>query len=143
MSFNTYIHFNGNCEEAFRFYEKTFGGKIEMIMTYGQSPAAGQTEPEMKDKIIHARLRVGDSVLMASDAPHGRYQHPAGFSINIALNDAKEGERIFNELAPGGNVIMKYEKTFWAERFGMLVDRFGTPWMINVENHEQFAKAAS
>jgi PhnB protein len=141
MSFNTYIHFNGNCEEAFRFYEKTFRGKIEMSMTYGQSPAAGQF-PDLKDKIIHVRLTVGDSLLMGCDAPSDRYHRPTGFNINIGLNDAKEGERLFNELSAGGNVVMKYEKTFWAERFGMLTDRFGIPWMVNVENHEQLSKAA-
>ena len=131
MQLNAYLNFNGQCAAAFRFYERVLGGKIGMMMTYGESPIAEHTPAESRDAILHATLQVGDAVLLGADAPPGRFQQPQGFSVTIGLDDPAEAERIFAELSTGGTVHMPLQQTFWAERFGMLVDQFGIPWMIN------------
>jgi PhnB protein len=131
MQLNAYLMFNGQCEEAFTFYAKCLGGKIEAMMPHAGSPAEKHAPPEWRDKILHACLSVGDSKLMASDAPPDHFEKVQGTFVNIALEDPVEGERIFNELSEGGTVRMPFAKTFWAERFGMVIDRFGTPWMVN------------
>ena len=133
MQLNPYLMFDGRCEAAFKFYEKALGGKIEAMMTYGGSPMAEQTSPEMRNKIMHARLSVGDKLLMASDAPPDRREAMKGFSVTLSIDDPGEAERIFHALSEAGTVQMPIQKTFWAARFGMLVDQFGTPWMINCE----------
>jgi PhnB protein len=130
---NTYLFFNGQCEAAFKFYEKVLGGKILAMMTAEGSPAESQVPPEMRKKIMHARMSIGDKVLMASDAPPDRYNAPKGFFINLGFEKPTEAEGIFKTLAEGGTVQMPMAETFWAHRFGMVVDRFGTPWMINCE----------
>jgi PhnB protein len=130
---NPYIHFNGQCEEAFKFYAKVLGGEIKMMLPYRGNPAGEQTPPEMLDKIMHARLVVGDKVLMASDAPPDRYQSPQGFSVTVGVDTPTEAERIYNAFADGGMVFMALGPTFFAERFGMLKDKFGTPWMVICE----------
>ena len=128
--------FNGQCEEAFRFYEKCLGGKIAFTMTYGESPMAEKTAPDLQKKIMHTRLMVGDQVLMGSDAPPDRFQKPQGFSVSIGVKDPAEAERIYKALSDKGEIWMAMQETFWAQRFGMCVDRFGTPWMINCEKPE-------
>jgi PhnB protein len=133
MQLNPYLLFNGQCEAAFKFYEKVLGGKIEAMLPHEGTSAAEQVPPQWRKKILHARLSVGDEVLMGSDAPPDRYEAMKGFSVTINVNDPKEAERIFHALAENATVRMPIEKTFWAERFGMLVDQFGTPWMINCE----------
>ncbi|HTZ32026.1 MAG TPA: VOC family protein [Methylomirabilota bacterium] len=133
MHLNTYIFFTGQCKEAFEFYAKVLGGKIEMMLPHAGSPAEQQVAPEWRDKILHARLLIGDNVLMASDAPPGRQSKTGGYAVNISLNDPAEGERIFRALEESGTVIMPYSETFWAVRYGMLADRFGITWMVNVE----------
>jgi PhnB protein len=133
MQLSPYLLFNGKCEEAFKFYEKCLGGKIEGLMTHGQSPMGDKVAPEWRDKIIHARMTVGDQVLMGSDAPPQHYSQPQGFSVSIGVKVLAEAERIFQALAEGGNVQMSFQKTFWSVGFGMLVDKFGTPWMVNCE----------
>ena len=134
MELSTYLFFNGNCKEAFQFYEQTFRGKIELMMTYGESPEKDQCSPGSLDKIMHVRLKVGDHHLMASDAPAERYSKPQGFSISYTAPNKGEAERLFKALSQNGTVIMPLEKTFWAECFGMCVDRFGISWMINCEH---------
>ncbi len=131
MQLVPYLNFPGNCAEAFRFYEKLFGGKIETMMRFDESPMADEAPPEQRNNIIHAYLSIGDAVLMGSDAPPEYFAKPQGISVSIQLTDIEQGERIFNELSKGGNVGMPFEKTFWAERFGMVTDRYGIPWMIN------------
>ncbi len=131
MQSDPYRVFDGNCEAVFKFYEKVFGGKIDAMMTHEGTPAAEQVPADWRKKIMHARLLVGDKVLMASDAPPDRYQPMKGFSVAIGIDTPAEAERIFNARAEKGTVSMPLAKTFWAERFGMLVDQFGTPWMIN------------
>ena len=134
MQFNSYLLFNGNCEEAFRFYEKLFGGKIEAMIPHEGSPAAAGVPPEWQKKILHARMTIGDAVLMASDVPPGRFSQPQGFSVNISVNDVAQAEHLFNGLAEKAtSITMPLGETFWAKRFGMLTDRFGIPWMINCE----------
>ena len=131
MEMNTYLTFNGQCEAAFKFYERALGGKIEVMLTHEGTPAAEHVPPEWRTKILHASMRVGDQVLMASDAPPGRYEKPQGFSVSLNVDQAADAERLFGALAEEGRVEMPLEQTFWAERFGMLVDRFGIPWMVN------------
>jgi PhnB protein len=133
MQLNPYLTFNGRCEEAFRFYEKVLGGKIEAMMSHAGSPMEQQVPPEWRSKIMHTRLRLGDEVLMASDAPPDRYQPMQGFSVTLGIEDPAEAERVFHALSERGTVQMPIQKTFWALRFGMFVDQFGTPWMINCE----------
>jgi PhnB protein len=133
MQLNPYLLFNGQCEAAFRFYEKCLGGKIEAMLTHEGTPAEQDVPPEWRKKILHARLTVGDEVLMASDAPPERYEKPQGFSVSLNIDNAGEAERIFRALSENGKVHMPMQQTFWAERFGMCVDRFGTPWMVNCE----------
>ena len=133
MELNPYLNFDGRCEAAFKFYEKCLGGKIEMMMTHGQSPMADQTPADWRDKIMHVRMTVGDKVLMGSDAPPQYYQKPQGFSVSLSVTDPADAERKFNALAQNGTVQMPLQQTFWALRFGSLVDQFGIPWMINCE----------
>jgi PhnB protein len=131
MQIDPHLGFSGNCEEAFTFYEKTFGGKIEFKMTYGESPMAAQFEPESRNKIMHISMRVGDRILMGADAPPQHQEKPQGFCVCVAVKDAAEAEKVFNALAEGGKVTMPLAETFWSSRFGMLTDRFGIPWMVN------------
>jgi len=133
MQLNPYLFFNGQCEAAFRFYEQCLGGKIEVMMTHAGTPAAENVPAEWRDKILHARMTVGGQVLMASDAPPGRYHAPQGFSVSLQIGNPAEAERIFNALARDGMIQMPFGQTFWAYRFGMVVDRFGIPWMVNCE----------
>lgn len=133
MQLNPYLFFTGQCEEAFKFYEKLLGGKIEAMMTHEGTPAADHVPAEWRKKILHARLSINGQIIMASDAPPGRQQKPQGFSISIGVKDPADAERIFNALAENGRISMPLEKTFWAQRYGMLTDRFGIPWMINCE----------
>jgi PhnB protein len=133
MQLNPYLAFNGQCEEAFKFYEQCLGGKIAMMMRYGESPMAEQTPAAARNNIAHARLVLGDKVLMGSDRPPGREGATQGFHVSLGPDDPAEAERIFNALAEGGRVDMPIQQTFWAARFGMLVDRFGIPWMVNCE----------
>jgi PhnB protein len=136
MEFNTYLFFNGQCADAFKFYAKVLGGKVETI-PYAGSPAEKDIPAEWRDKIMHARLSVGDAVLMGSDAPPAHYQKPQGFSVSASVKDVGEGERIFNGLSEGGQVQMPFTPTFWAAGFGMCVDRFGIAWMVNCEQGEK------
>ena len=133
MKLNPYLTFNGRCEAAFKFYQQVLGGKIEAMMPHEGTPAAGHVPPEWRSKIMHARLVVGDTVLMGSDAPPDHQQDMQGFSVNIGIDNPADAERVFHALAEKGTVRMPIQKTFWATRFGMLVDQFGTPWMINCE----------
>jgi len=133
MRLHPYLTFNGQCEEAFKFYTQCLGGKIEAMFTHGGTPAAEDVPPEWHNKIMHASLTVGDDVLMGSDAPPGSYEEAKGFCVSLQIKDPTDGERIFNALAENGTVRMPFQKTFWAVGFGVVVDRFGIPWIINCE----------
>ena len=104
MMVNTYLVFNGNCKDAFQFYERALGGKILFMMTHGESPMADKTAPEWKDKIMHATLQTPGGLLMGSDNPQARATKPAGFSVSVTVKDAAEGERIFKGLSDGGQI---------------------------------------
>ena len=133
LSLSPYLLFEGQCEAAFKFYEKCGVGKIDGMMTHAGTPAEEHVPAEWRDKMLHARLLVGDGVLMASDAPPDRSKKPQGFSVSLQLNDAAEAERLFNALSEGGTVQMPFQETFWSPGFGMLTDQFGIPWMVNCE----------
>lgn len=137
MKSTTYLFFNGQCQAAFKFYEKCLDGKIIDMMTYDDtpkdSPMAEPPSPEMRHKIMHAYLVVGDVELMGSDSPPEYFETPQGFSVSLHFQDVAEAEQIFHALAENGTVRMPLAETFWASRFGMLVDQFGIPWMINCD----------
>jgi len=131
MKLNPYLAFDGRCREAFQFYEKTLGGKIAFMQTIGESPMAANMPPEAQGRIMHVTLHVGDQVLQGADAPPGQFSRPAGFCVAVHYEDPSEGERVFNTLAEGGMTQMAFQPTFWAKGFGMCIDQFGTPWIVN------------
>ena len=133
MQMNPYLSFNGKCEEAFKFYEKALGGKLIIMMKYADGPDGKQTPPEFRDRVMHARLALGDELLMGADAPPQTYEPMTGFCVTLNPKEPAEAERIFKTLAKNGSVKMPIQETFWAQRFGMLIDQFGTPWMVNCE----------
>jgi PhnB protein len=133
MQLNAYLNFNGNCQEAFHFYERTLGAKVESILTPEGTPAEAHVPPEARKSVLHGRITVNGSTVMASDCPPDRYTPPQGFSINVSYDQPADAERVFGALADGGEVKMPLQETFWAKRFGMVVDRFGIPWMVNCE----------
>jgi len=131
MHMSSNLLFGGNCEEAFKFYEQVLGGKVVAMAPYEGSPAEAHVAPEWKTKIAHARLVAGDTVLMGSDASPAHQMQ--GFSVSLQVDKLADAERIFGALAKSGTIKVPLAETFWAQRFGMLVDQFGTPWMINYE----------
>lgn len=134
MQATPYLFFNGNCAEALDFYHKTVGAHVEGTMTYGASPAAGHVPADLHDKIIHAMFRIGDTVVMASDArPDLWTGAPRGFSLCIRADSAGEAETLFAALSNGGRVDMAMGPTFFAERFGSAADKFGVEWMVIFE----------
>jgi PhnB protein len=142
MRLNPRLAFNGQCEAAFQLYEKLFAGEITLLLTYGNSPTASSF-PGLEDKIAHATLKVGDQVLTGADVPPGSYEKPQGFAIQLNIDNPDEAQRIFNTLAEGGTIHLPLQQTFWAERYGMATDRFGTPWedqlrksLLKRDNHQ-------
>ena len=133
MKLYPHLAFNGECEAAFQFYAQCFGGEIVTMLAYGNSPMAEQAPPEWRGKILHATLNFGENVLAGSDSLPGQYEQPKGFQVLLGVDDPVEAERIFHALAENGRVLMPIQQTFWARRFGVLVDRFGIPWEINCE----------
>lgn len=133
MQLNPYLLFNGQCEEAFKFYERTLGAKIDCVLLHEGTPAESHTPPNWRKKVLHGRITLNGQTVMASDCPPERYAPPAGFSVNLGYQDPGEAERVFHALAENGKVQMPIQETFWADRFGMVVDRFGIPWMVNCE----------
>ena len=133
MQLNPYLSFNGQCEAAFKFYAQCLSGSIEFIVTYESRAKEYPVPAEWREKILHATLKVDDQILMGADTLPDRYQKPQGFSLTLGLKDEAEAERIFKALAENGTVEMPLQETFWAVRFGVLVDQFGIPWTINCE----------
>ena len=131
MKLNPYLAFDGRCREAFEFYQKALGGKISFIQTIGESPMASSTPVEAHGRIMHVTLQIGDQVLQGADAPQGLFTKPAGFRVAVHFDDVAEGERVFSALAQDGTIQMPFQSTFWAKGFGMLIDQFGTPWIVN------------
>ncbi|MGD0841321.1 MAG: VOC family protein [Candidatus Acidiferrales bacterium] len=130
MHLNTYLNYGGNCAEAFRFYEKHIGGKITALMTYAQMPDPSQAPPGMSDQVLHARIVIAGTEILASDAPPDRFQPMRSAYLALAVDTDEEAERIHALLADGGEIFMPMEETFFAHRFSMLRDKFGTSWMI-------------
>jgi PhnB protein len=130
MKMHTYLNYGGNCAEAFRFYEKHLGGKVTMMLTHGEQPGLNSVPPELKNTILHARIDLGDTMLMGSDMPPGRYQPMRSAYLSLNVDSSDEAERIHTVLADGGEIFMPMQETFFAHRFSMLRDKFGTSWMI-------------
>jgi PhnB protein len=130
MQVNPYLYYNGNCEAAFKFYEKVLGAEIEMMMTHESAPKGMPIPSEWKKKIMHARLSLDGEVIMASDSPPDRFSQPQGFSVSLQIEDAADAERKFKALSEGGTVQMPFAATFFAKGFGICVDQFGIPWMV-------------
>jgi PhnB protein len=141
MHVSAYLSFKGDCEAAFKFYEQCLGGQLGQIFRYAGSPLTDQVPDDWSDKVMHGSITVGGQVLMGGDVAPDRYEEPKGFSLSIQITSTDEAERIFRELTKDGRVVMPLEKTFWAARFGMVVDRFGIPWLINCEESNQPAHA--
>lgn len=145
MQFVPYLNFDGSCAEAMAFYAQVFGGQIVYQGTFGEMPPGADMPPlpeSAKSRIMHAHLQVGAQAIMASDtlpsmpgqdaAVCGGYQKPQGLWVSIGVDTVAEGQRVFDQLAQSGEVAMPYAATFWSQGFGMVTDRFGTPWMVNV-----------
>jgi len=135
MQVQPYLFFNGRCDEAIEFYRRAIGAEVEMLMRYRESPdppPPGTIPPGSENKVMHASLRIGDTTIMASDGLCSGKPQFEGLSLSISVPDAAAADRLFAGLAAGGQVQMPLTQTFWSPRFGMLVDRFGLGWMINV-----------
>jgi len=134
---NPYLFYSGNCEAAFKFYEKTLGAKIELLLRNTDAPADMPAPPERKNQVMHARISIDGQVLMASDAPPERHHKPQGFAVSLTVNDPAEAERKFHALCEGGSVNVPFGMTFFSRGFGMGTDQFGIPWMVNcpLEGH--------
>jgi PhnB protein len=133
MQVNPYLLFDGDCEEAFKTYAKVLGGEIVAMLAAEGTPAEQSWPEDWRKKIIHARMLVDGVSLMGSDCPPEHFEKMQGFSVTLSVKEPAEAERVFKALAEGGTVRMPLSETFWAKKFGMLTDRFGTPWMINCE----------
>lgn len=134
MQIQPYLMFNGRCEEAFEFYRNAIGAKIEFLMRFKEAPEQpppGTLPPGSDNKVMHASLRVGDTLLMASDGTEHEGGEHKGFSLALQVRDAAEAKRCFDALVEGGQVTMPLGRTFWSPCFGMCVDRFGVAWMVN------------
>ena len=134
MRVNTYLSFNGDCEAAFQLYERCLDGRIGAVFRYGNTPLAGDVPPDWHDKVMHASITIGEQVIMGADVAPDRYEAPKGISLSVHTTSIEEAERVFGELEAVGRVVMPLEETFWAPRFGMIVDRFGVPWLISAES---------
>ncbi len=132
-SFNAYLFFDGTAAQAMPFYRSVLGGRLE-VMTFAQMPGAEQEKmpPATAARVMHACLSFDGGTLMASDTMEGQpWEGMKGFSLTLNHDTVADAERVFGALAEGGTVVMPLARTFWAERFGMCNDRFGTPWMVN------------
>jgi len=134
MRLNSYLTFSGDCEAAFKLYERVTGGKITAMLPHEGTPAAEHVPPEWRKKIIHAHLQIGEDALMGSDASPEHYNKPQGSSVMLRVDTPEQAEKAFKGLSDGATIKMPMDKTFFAKKFGMLVDKFGTHWMVICEN---------
>ena len=130
MRLHTYLNYGGNCADAFRFYEKHLGGKITMLMKHGEAPDQSRVRPELKDAVLHARMTIGGTEISAADVPPDRFQPMRSAYLSLSLDSSEDVERVYALLGEGGQIFMPIEETFFATRFAMLRDRFGTSWML-------------
>jgi PhnB protein len=136
MAFHPYLTFGGNCREAFTRYQEIFGGEL-VLLPMSEMPSDQPAPPDQADLIMHAALTFEGHLLMASDDPTGNFQGVQGMHVNYTVPDVAEAERVFEALADGGEVTMPIAETFWSPMFGMCIDRFGTPWMVDAGAPEQ------
>ncbi|HEX5422909.1 MAG TPA: VOC family protein [Candidatus Acidoferrales bacterium] len=132
MKVSPYIHFDGDCEDAFNLYAKVFNANPPTFFRFADSPMAAQVGPDWAKKVMHVTLNAGDQILMGCDAPPAYFRQPQGFAVCIDPGSEAEAERIYKALSEGGRVGMPLQETFWAKRYAQFVDRFGTSWMINL-----------
>jgi len=130
MKLHTYLNYGGNCEQAFRFYEEHLGGKITMMVTHGEQQGLNEVPPEMQKTIMHARITIGGAEIMGSDVPPERFQPMRSAYLSLSVDSIGEAERIYALLSAGGQIFMPLQETFFAFRFAMLRDKFGTSWML-------------
>jgi PhnB protein len=133
MRLSVHLTFAGQCEEAFKFYERCLAGTGLALFKYGDAPGAEQLSPEWRGKIVHASPTIGDALLAGADVRAEDYESPRGFYVLLGIREVVEAERVFHALAEGGAVRMPLQKTFWSPCFGVVVDRFGTPWEVSAE----------
>ena len=131
MQLSTHLVFSGQCQAAFQFYERCLGGAIVTMLSYGDSPMAGDVPLEWRSKIVHATLKIGDRVLMGADSLPDQLERPQGFYLLLDIDDPAEAARLFRALAENGTVRFPMQATFWSQAFGVLVDQFGIPWEFN------------
>lgn len=136
MNLSVHLNFNGNCKDAFALYSKVFGTKQNMLMTYGEAPAAAPVPADWKDKVMHTSISLGGGMLMGCDAPPDRSKPLGGFQVSVGSSDQAEVRRIFNGLAEGGSIQMPLDKTFWSPLFGMCTDKFGVAWMVGAPGEQ-------
>jgi PhnB protein len=139
MHLHTYLNYGGNCAEAFKFYEQHLGGKITMMMRHGEAPDQSQVRPEWKHAVLHARITIGDAEISAADVPPDRFQPMRSAYLSLSVDTIQDAERIYALLSDGGQIFMPMEETFFAVRFAMLRDKFGTSWMLLHERPRQNA----
>ena len=136
MQLHTYLNYGGNCEQAFGFYEKHLGGKITFLMRHGEQPGPGMVPAEWNGKVLHARMNLGGTELLGADIPPDRFQPIRSAYLSLTVDSDGEAERVYALLSEGGQIYMQMEETFFASRFAMLRDRFGTSWMIVCQRQE-------
>ena len=125
-----YLFFDGRCEEAFSFYERALGAKVQAMMRFKDNPDAAYNPPDSSEKVLHAELKIGDTTIMASDGMNSGNPQFKGISLSLAAADSADAERLFKSLGDGGQVQMPMSETFFAHRFGMVADKFGVSWMV-------------
>lgn len=136
MKMSVHLNFNGNCGEAFSFYQKVFKTPTPFLMTYGQAPAGAPVPADWKDKVMHTSIPLGDGRLMGCDAPPDRSKPAGGFQVCVESTDEAEVRRIYEALRDGGSEQMPIQKTFWSPLFGMCTDRFGVAWMVGIPGQQ-------
>src|SRR6266567_1611293 len=130
MKLYTYLNYGGNCREAFEFYAEHLSGRITMITTQGELPDSSKVPPERKNAVLHARIEMGDTIILGADIPPDRFQPMRSAYLSLMVDSIDEAERLYALLSEGGQIFMPMEETFFARRFAMLRDRFGTSWML-------------
>ncbi len=130
MKLYTYLNYGGNCRQAFEFYEKHLGGRITSVTTHGEQPDSSKVPPDWRKAVLHARIELGDTVLLGADIPPERFQPMRSAYLSLLVDSVDDAERIYALLSDGGQIFMPMEETFFAHRFAMLRDRFGTSWML-------------
>ena len=136
MQVSVHLNFNGDCLQAMERYCELLNGEIVSMTTFGDTPAGKDVPDDWQDKIVHATMSLGGFVVATADIPSERYEPSQGFNMFVEVEDPNEADRVFEALSEGGKVQMPIEETFWAKRFGMLVDRFGIPWEVNCSQGE-------